>query len=91
MNPESPPTKKDWLDHPANVNRIILWVKIVCGLVVLADILFLVGIWDKHAEFYIENLPGYYGIVGFLSYCFIVLTAKQLRKILKRDEDYYDR
>ncbi|MCB1128780.1 MAG: hypothetical protein KDM81_19950 [Verrucomicrobiae bacterium] len=91
MNTPPSNEKKHWLDQPGNVDRIIRWVKITCGIVFAADILFLLDVWDKHAHFHPENLPGFYALVGFVSYCTIVLTAKQLRKVLKRDEDYYDR
>ena len=61
------------------------------GLLALCVVLFAADfLYHKHAHFDFEQLPGFYGLFGLASYCGIVLTAKQLRKILKRDEDYYD-
>ena len=72
---------KYWLDQPANVKRIIHGFYWLCGLVILADIIFSL-VWHKHAIFKedvslhsYETLPAFYGIYGFLAcvglvYCF---------------------
>ena len=54
--------------------------------VVLADF----GAYHKHGHFDFEELPGFNAAFGFLAYVGLVLSATQLRKLLKRDEDYYD-
>jgi hypothetical protein len=38
-----------------------------------------------------ESLWGFYAVYGFAACVLLVLLAKQLRKLLKRPEDYYDR
>jgi hypothetical protein len=43
-----------------------------------------------HWHFSFEGWPLFYGLFGFAGYTFIVFTAKGLRGILKREEDYYD-
>ena len=43
-----------------------------------------------HAESEIELYFGFYGIYGFVCCVFLVLAAKELRKLLMRDEDYYE-
>ena len=45
----------------------------------------------RHAERGWEGWPGFYPMYGFVACVALVLVAKQLRKILMRDEDYYDR
>jgi hypothetical protein len=45
---------------------------------------------DKKTHYAAENVIGAYGIYGFVACVALVLTAKELRKLLKRDEDYYD-
>ena len=86
------PTKEqsDWLDNPRNVSIIVRTVVVVCALLLIVDLLFVSKVWDKHAHFKFENWVGFFPVVGFVSYCTIVLTAKFLRKVLKRPEDYYD-
>lgn len=77
--------KKYWLDNPANVRLIIIALAIICALLFVSDFFY-----HKHGHFDFELWPGFYAWYGFASYCFIVLSAKQLRKLLKRDENYYD-
>ena len=36
-----------------------------------------------------ESWYGYHAVVGFIAFTVIVLGAKQLRRIIKRDESYY--
>ena len=85
MNDESTRERRYWLDDPANVRRIVWGLVAVCVFVVAADLFY-----KKHAHYGLENWLGFDGAFGFVSCVFLVLTAKRLRKILKRDEDYYD-
>ena len=85
MKDESAGDRKYWLDDPANVRRLIWGLVGVCLLVVAADLFY-----QKHSHFGMENWFGFDGAFGFTSCMFLVLAAKQLRKILKRSEDYYD-
>ena len=78
-------SKKYWLDDSRNVNKIVYSLYIVCALLVLADLLY-----DKHAHFDFENWFGFSGFFGFVACVALVLTAKLLRVVLKREEDYYD-
>lgn len=76
-----------WLDQPANVNKLVGLLIAVCVGLALFD-----ALYAKQGHFAFEEaLPVFYGFLGFLAYCFIVLSAKALRRLLKRDEDYYDR
>ena len=46
---------------------------------------------DPHGPFPIIYLWGFYAFYGFLGSVGLVLTAKMLRVILMKPEDYYDR
>ena len=81
MNDETP----RWLDDPAHVTWIVRGLYAACALLVVAG-LFLVD----HTHFSWETWPGFYGVYGFLAFTFAVLAGKQLRKVLMRDEGYYD-
>lgn len=85
MNDESTRKRKYWLDDPTNVRRIIWGLVTVCILVAAADLFY-----EKHVPYRFEHWFGFDGVFGFVSCVFLVLAAKQLRKVLKRDEDYYD-
>lgn len=58
---------------------------VLCVIVVAADFFY-----DKHAYFAWERWIGFHGWFGFVACVALVLAAKQLRKLLKRPEDYYD-
>lgn len=74
-----------WLDQPRNVTRIVYGLATLGGLALLADLFYV-----KHPHFGVEGWHGFYAIYGFVGSVFLVLAAKQLRRVLKRDEDYYD-
>ncbi|MFK7999398.1 MAG: hypothetical protein AB8H86_07360, partial [Polyangiales bacterium] len=72
-----------------NQTLIIAAVVILAAVAVGADVIHgIVG--HKHVHFDVEAWPGFYAVVGFISYVGLVLTAKQLRKVLARPADYYD-
>jgi hypothetical protein len=78
--------KAYWLDDPRNVDRLVFGFYVVCGLLLVIDIFI-----PKHGPFAIEHVYGFYGIFGFVACVALVLIAKQLRRVLMRPEDYYDR
>ena len=78
--------KKYWLDDPRNVNKIVYTLYVVCALLVGADFLY-----HKHTHFDFEKWLGIYGWFGFTACVGLVMAAKVMRKVLKREEDYYDR
>ena len=78
--------KRYWLDHKRNVTKVYRSVWALCALLLLAE-------FDiaKHGEFPIEDWFGFHGLFGFVACVGLVLTAKALRRILMRPEDYYER
>ncbi len=77
--------KKYWLDKPCNINKIIYVLYATCVGLLLLDF-----IYHRHAYFQFEHWFGFYAWFGFLAYTGIVMSAKLLRKIIKRQENYYD-
>ena len=82
---EPTPEKIRWLDRPRSVDKIVRAVIGICLLVCLLDLFY-----DKHGHYSWEELPAFYAFFGFVSCVALVIAAKGLRKILMRDEDYYD-
>ena len=78
--------RKYWLDRSENVTKLYrgLWLT---GIALLALDLFL----HKHEEFDFAAWFGFYGVLGFLACVVLVLIAKNLRRVLMRSEDYYER
>jgi len=77
--------KKYWLDDPRNVTKVYYGVWVICAIAALADLFY-----DKHVHFWWERLFNFYGFYGFVVCFLLVLAAKELRKLVMRDEDYYD-
>lgn len=83
---KKPGEKTYWLDDKKNVDKIWYGLIGICALTVISDLFY-----HKHVEFPIEDfIPGMYGWYGLGGCIFLVLSAKILRKIVGRDEDYYD-
>ena len=78
--------RRRWLDEPRNVDKVYYSLCVLCALSVLADFFYV-----KHGEFRWEDWIGFHAGYGFVACVVLVLAAKQLRKVLKRPEDYYDR
>ena len=77
--------KRYWLDDPRNVNKVFYGLVGVCLLTVAADLFY-----HKHGHFTWEEWLGFHAWYGFVCCVFLVLAAKQLRRVLMRREDYYD-
>ena len=91
---KAPVERPHWLDNSANLKRLIRWFCIFCGAVFLSDLVFFFH--HKHlsfeeGEFSIEGWFSFYAVFGFVAYGLLVVISKQLRKVLMRGEDYYDR
>lgn len=78
--------RRYWLDEPRNVKKIVYALFLFCALLILADLFF-----HKHSHFPFEEWFGFYGFFGFFACIGLVLTAKGLRILVKRSEDYYER
>jgi hypothetical protein len=78
--------RKYWLDDMRNVDKIYYGLWVVCAIVVLADLFY-----EKYTYFSWENWIGFHGWYGFVACVGLVIAAKQMRRLLKRSEDYYDR
>ena len=85
MNDRPSDRKRYWLDEPRNVTKIYRGLLVVCALLLLAD-----AVYHKHVVLAAEAWFGFYGIFGFATGITLVLAARELRKLLKRDETYYD-
>ena len=77
--------KEYWLDKPRNIKKIFWGLCIICALLIMPDLFI-----HKHGHFSWETWTGFYGLYGFVSCVGLVLVAKQLRKILRRPEAYYE-
>lgn len=73
-----------WADTSTGVNRLII------GLIILCIILFCIDfVYHRHTKVPYEGLYGFYALAGFIAFTLIVLGARLLRLLIRRDESYY--
>jgi hypothetical protein len=77
--------RKYWLDRPGSAGKVFWALCVLCGLLFFAD-----ALYEKHPTFAVEAWFGFYAIFGFFFSVGLVLSAKELRRLLMRKEDYYD-
>lgn len=82
MNKRNP--RPGLFERPAVINAII-------GVLALSCLTLLIAEWfyAKHPHFGFDGWFGFYPMTGFAAYCFIVLSARALRPLLRRGENYY--
>ena len=77
--------KSYFFDKPENVRLILRIFYVLCAVLLAADF-----VVHRHVYHSWENLPGFYAIYGFVACVILVLIATEMRKVVMRDEDYYD-
>ena len=92
--------EQSFFEKPENVKKILKVFYVSCALLILLDLVDLIGKWTGndalhfkkgHIHYSAEGWFGFYGIYGLVGCVALVLAAKVLRKIVMREEDYYDR
>ena len=76
-----------WTDKPDTVKRFFIGFYVVCGVLIVLELI--LGRETEHPHPW-EWVFSFYGLWGFASFWFLVLVAKQMRKLLIRSEDYYE-
>ncbi|MGE3645405.1 MAG: hypothetical protein AB7F96_16275 [Beijerinckiaceae bacterium] len=75
-----------WFERKENVKKLWYATIAIAGLLTLSEFAY-----EHHPHFDIEKIPEFFEIFGFLAFVFIVFAGKALRKLIMRDEDYYER
>ena len=84
QNPDQ--AEKQYLfDKPKNVQRLLRGFYLCCVLLVLAEFVI-----HRHVYHPWEGLFAFHAGYGFVACVVLVLAATQMRKLVMRDEDYYD-
>jgi hypothetical protein len=78
--------KVPFFDKPENVKWILRVFYFLCVILVIADF-----IVHRHIYVSFEEIPAFYAIYGFIACVVLVVIAKEMRKVVMRDEDYYDK
>ncbi|MEO8079347.1 MAG: hypothetical protein ABI641_02380 [Caldimonas sp.] len=77
--------KRSWLDDPANIKWLWLGFVVVLALTVVAEM-----VVTLHPHFEIESLFAFHAWFGFGACIVMIVAAKALALLLKRDDTYYD-
>ena len=77
--------KKHLFDNPRNVRLLVRTLVVCCVILFGLDF-----ILHRHVEHPWESFPGFYAIYGFVACVILVMLARELRKLVMRDEDYYE-
>lgn len=77
--------KTHFWDDPNHVKWLLRIFYAACAALFAVDFFF-----HRHTEHPIEHWWGFYPLYGFISCTLLVLAAKEMRKVLMRDSDYYD-
>jgi len=73
-----------WAESMPSVERVIFYLSCLCVVLFILDF-----IVHRHSYAPGEGIPGFYAVVGFVAFTLIVLGAKQLRRLILRNEQYY--
>lgn len=79
---------KGWADSKA-FRRAFLAGLIVVALIAAA-LGFIPAFQKERPHFDVERIPVFFALYGFVMFALIVLVGQHLRKIVSRDERYYD-
>ena len=78
--------EKAWIEKRKNVVLMVrIFLAISIGLLLLDLVI------HRHELFSWEAWFGFYGFYGFIACVVLVFAAKVLRKLIMRQENYYDR
>ena len=70
------------IDTPVPMRNLV----VACAALFAAD-----AFYHKHVVFEFEEWFGFFGLFGFFMSFALVLAAREMRKVLMKDEDFYDR
>jgi len=90
MKPPIPEKKNHWFDNPRNVRWLRRALYVLCIVVVLIDLVYHRHLTFEEGIFSAEGWFGFYAIYGFVTVILVVVVALGMRKLLMREEDYYD-
>ncbi len=81
--PDQEPERQVHRRH--NAGPLVWLLALSCALLLAADLFY-----EREAHFGFEGWIGFYAWYGFLMCTGAVLSARGLRRFLKRDEHFYD-
>ena len=74
-----------FFEKPATIRTLWILLFAVCGLTLVPELFI-----ERHAYFGIDHFFSFYAILGFIACALLIILAKGLSYILKKNEGYYD-
>ncbi len=81
---------RGWIERPGSTGKLYRLLLVICGLLLAADLLDVLGVFHKHVHHDAEGWLGFYSLFGFAAYAFIVGAGWVWRALVGRGPDYYD-
>ena len=78
--------KTSFFDHRENIKKVLHVLYGICAVLLVADVFI-----HRHVIHDWESVTGFYAFFGFIACVTLVLLAKELRKLVMRGEDYYEK
>ncbi|MBF0590135.1 MAG: hypothetical protein HQL53_13520 [Magnetococcales bacterium] len=78
--------KQYLFDNPKNVRFVVRALVGICLLLFLLD-----AVLYRHLVHPWEGIFGFYAIYGFVGCVLLVLLAKEMRQVVMRAEDFYEK
>ena len=72
-------------DNPRNVRRVVRGLVAACAVLLGLD-----AVVHRHAVHPWESFFGFHAFYGFLACVLLVLLAREMRKLVMREERYYE-
>ena len=72
-------------DNPRNVKLLLAVFYAICFLLIIADFVI-----HRHITMEWEKIPAFYALYGFIAYVLLVVFSDIFRKLVMREEHYYD-
>ena len=76
--------RQHFFDKPNHLKWVLRIFYLISAGLFLIDLVI-----PRHVTYEWESFVGFYALYGFLACVLLVFLAKQLRKIVMRDEDYF--
>jgi hypothetical protein len=74
-----------FFEKPKNIKLLWILLYAVCGFTLVPELFI-----ERHAYFGIDHFFSFYAILGFIACALLIIFAKGLSYILKKNEAYYD-
>ena len=74
-----------FFEKPTTIRALWILLFTVCALTLVPELFI-----ERHAYFGIDHFFSFFAILGFIACALLILFAKGLGFLLKKNEDYYD-